>query len=652
MYLLLILLPLINALILGFFGFKLGNKGSNIIAMFCMILACICGFTLVYLNDAGDSFSCNIRLFPWISIGTLDIYWSFLFDTLTLVMFFVVITISTLVHFYSIEYMEHDPHKPRFMAYLSLFTFFMLILVTSENFLQMFIGWEGVGLCSYLLINFWFTRLQANKAAIKAMVMNRVSDVGLVMGVLTLYNTLLTFDYPIVFALVTNIIGIDLCFFGATLNLLDFIGFCLFIGAMGKSAQFMLHTWLPDAMEGPTPVSALIHAATMVTAGVFLLVRTSHIFEHTVFVLAFVSTVGALTAFWGSTVGLFQNDLKKVIAYSTCSQLGYMIFACGLSNYNVAIFHLTTHAFFKALLFLGAGSVIHSVYDEQDMRRMGGLKNLLPLAYSVLVIGSLSLMGFPFLSGFYSKDLILESSFMKYILTGHWCYWLGCLAALFTTIYSVRLVYLTFLIKPQGFRVTFYGSHESGANIFLVLVILLFPTIFLGFFLRESFVGFGTAFWGNTIFILPQNNLGFDIEFIPTFFKFLPTLLVFFGSVCCLFIFYKKNKLLVILNKIKSFRLVYTFFNRKWFFDRLYNTLIGQFLFFSGSSVFYTLLDKGLIEQIGPKGIQTLFQQLTFNINKNQSGLIFEYIGFFILGVSVLFLLVLFLWSAFITSIC
>lgn len=647
MYLLLILLPLINAFVLGFFGFKLGSKGSNILAMFCMVLACICGFTLVYLNDIGDSFCCNIRLFPWISVGTFDVYWSFLFDTLTLVMFFVVISISTLVHFYSIEYMEHDPHRPRFMAYLSLFTFFMLILITSENFLQMFIGWEGVGLCSYLLINFWFTRLQANKAAIKAMVMNRISDVGLIMGVLTVYNTLLSLDYPIIFALITNIIGLKFYFFGFSLYLLDFIGFCLFIGAMGKSAQFMLHTWLPDAMEGPTPVSALIHAATMVTAGVFLIARTSHIFEHTVFVLAFVSTIGALTAFWGSTVGLFQNDLKKVIAYSTCSQLGYMIFACGLSNYNVAIFHLTTHAFFKALLFLGAGSIIHSVYDEQDMRRMGGLKNLLPLAYTVLVIGSLSLMGFPFLSGFYSKDLILESSFMKYIITGHWCYWLGCLAALFTTIYSVRLIYLTFLIKPQGFRTTFYGSHESGVNIFFVLIVLIFPTIFLGFLLKESFVGFGTAFWGTAIFTLPQNNLGFDIEFIPVSFKFLPTVFGILGSICCLLFFYKKSKILVMLKQFKSFRFFYTFLNRKWLLDRLYNTLVGQSLFFSGSSLFYTLLDKGLIEKIGPKGIQELVNRLTFRINKNQSALISEYIGFFIFGFSIFLLLILYLWSNF-----
>ena len=360
-------------------------------------------------------------------------------------MLIVVTFISFLVHIYSIGYMSADPHIPRFMSYLSLFTFFMLILISANNFVQMFVGWEGVGLCSYLLINFWFSRIQANKAAIKAMLVNRVGDFGLALGIIAIYSLFKSVDYSIVFAMSKHFESSIFQVLNLEFNYLTIICILLFIGAIGKSAQLGLHTWLPDAMEGPTPVSALIHAATMVTAGIFLLARCSPLFEYAPNALIFVAIIGALTAFFAAATGLLQNDIKRVIAYSTCSQLGYMVFACGLSNYSVGIFHLANHAFFKALLFLSAGSVIHALSDEQDMRKMGGLRKLLPFTYAMIFIGSLSLMGFPFLTGFYSKDVILELTYAKYTSLSYIIYWLGTISAFLTAFYSIRLIYLVFL---------------------------------------------------------------------------------------------------------------------------------------------------------------------------------------------------------------
>jgi NADH-ubiquinone oxidoreductase chain 5 len=384
-----------------------------------------------------------------------------MFDSLTVVMLVVVTFISSLVHLYSTEYMINDPHLSRFMSYLSLFTFFMLILVSADNYVQMFVGWEGIGLCSYLLINFWFTRIQANKAAVKAMLMNRVGDFGLALGLLLLFTNFQSFDYCVVFGLVLKYQNFVVNFLGFEVALLTVLAVLLFVGAVGKSAQLFLHTWLPDAMEGPTPVSALIHAATLVTAGVFLVARSSLIFEFAPFALLIVTVFGAMTCFFAATTGLLQNDLKKVIAYSTCSQLGYMVFACGVSNYSVSVFHLANHAFFKALLFLGAGCVIHAVSDEQDMRKMGGLRKIIPFTYVMMLIGSFSLSGFPFLTGFYSKDVILEVSFAGYTLFSHFSYWLGSFGAFFTAFYSVRLTYLTFLSLPNGFRPVIFTAHES-----------------------------------------------------------------------------------------------------------------------------------------------------------------------------------------------
>ena len=411
MYLLVILLPLIGSFFSGLFAFYFGQKGSAILSLSCvsisMIFSFIIAFETLYFN--GVSY---LYLFDWFDNGLFYNEWSFVFDSITSIMLCVVLFVSTLVHLYSTEYMAGDPHLSRFMSYLSLFTFFMLMLVTSSNLLQLFLGWEGVGLCSYLLISFWFTRLQANKAAIKAIVVNKIGDFALVIAISTCFFLFHSLDFSVIFSCIPFFLDdfflIYIVIGHIQINFIGFIGLMLFIGAVGKSAQLLLHTWLPDAMEGPTPVSALIHAATMVTAGVFLLIRCSAIFEEAGNLLILILIMGGLTAFFAATSGMLQYDLKKVIAYSTCSQLGYMAFTCGLGDFSIAMFHLSNHAFFKALLFLCAGSVIHGLNNEQDMRRMGGLNVTLPLTYTLLLIGSLALMGFPFLTGFYSKDVILE----------------------------------------------------------------------------------------------------------------------------------------------------------------------------------------------------------------------------------------------------
>jgi proton-translocating NADH-quinone oxidoreductase chain L len=470
MLILIVLLPL-----LGFFSGSLFGRYLGIGSSFITTGSVFSSFLLssiLFIDVLSNGVVYKLVMGLWVSSDSLKVDWSFCFDSLTAVMLMVVTFISTLVHLYSTEYMEHDPHLPRFMSYLSLFTFFMLILVTANNFLQMFVGWEGVGLSSYLLINFWFTRIQANKAAIKAMLVNRVGDFFLLLAMFAIYFLFNSLDYDVVFTLVPLMVSYKMIFMGFELPVLDIICVCLFLGAMGKSAQLGLHTWLPDAMEGPTPVSALIHAATMVTAGVFLIARCSHMFEFSPTALSMVMFVGSCTAFFASTTGLFQNDMKKVIAYSTCSQLGYMIFACGLSCYDVGVFHLSNHAFFKALLFLAAGSVIHAVGDEQDMRKMGGLKNLLPFSYGVIMIGSLALMGFPFLAGFYSKDVILEAAYAKYTVWGHFCYYLGTFAAFFTAFYSIRLLHLVFLSEPNGNKLTIFNAHEASWRMGFPLFIL------------------------------------------------------------------------------------------------------------------------------------------------------------------------------------
>ena len=545
----------------------------------------------------------------------------------------VVTFVSALVHFYSIEYMAQDPHLSRFMSYLSLFTFFMLILISADNFVQMFVGWEGVGLCSYLLINFWFSRVQANKAAIKAMVMNRIGDFAIIISILIIFMTFKAVDYCTVFALAPFFVTKTLIIFNTNCSVLFIIGVFLFIGAVGKSAQLGLHTWLPDAMEAPTPVSALIHAATMVTAGVFLISRSSPIFEFVDDLLEIITFTGASTAFFAASIGLVQNDLKKVIAYSTCSQLGYMIFACGLSNYSVAIFHLFNHAFFKALLFLGAGSIIHSVLDEQDMRKIGGLKQLMPYTYSILVIGSLALAGFPFLAGFYSKDLVLEVAYAKYTSISHFSYYLGSVGAFLTSFYSTRLIYLTFICKPNGHKTIVIFASDSSYVICLTLICLAFPSLFIGFFTKEIFVGLGTDFWGNAIFIKPENMSLFEGECISNKFKTFPVQSSLLGAFAA-YTFYNYNPRVFFLLKKSSWGLkIYNFLNKKWFFDKLYQEHIFQYFFIFGYLTSYKLIDRGIFEIIGPYGLNYALPKVGLELQKLQSGYLYHYTFLFLVTI-------------------
>ena len=624
MYLIIIFLTLISSLIVGYFGRFFGFRGSAFLAINCLILAFLASIFIFYEVALIGCFS-YIKLISWINSETLNVDWGFMYDSLTAVMCCVVTFISCLVHVYSMEYMSHDPHLPRFMSYLSLFTFFMLILVTADNFVQMFVGWEGVGLCSYLLINFWFTRIQANKAAIKAMILNRIGDFCLLMGIFLIFISFKTVDYATVAILTPFLKDKFVNFLNFDLNLLTFIGVFLFLGAMGKSAQVGLHTWLPDAMEGPTPVSALIHAATMVTAGVFLLARSSFIYEHSTNVLDMITIIGAITAFFASTTGLLQNDLKRVIAYSTCSQLGYMVFACGLSNYSVGIFHLSNHAFFKALLFLSAGSVIHSVNDEQDMRKMGGIKYLVPFTYSMMVIGSLALIGFPFLTGFYSKDLILEISYGKYTTLGYFSYCLGTIGAFFTAFYSTRLLYLTYLSKPTGYKNIICFAYDSGKNISIALGCLAIPSIFIGYLTKDMFVGVGSHFFGTAIYNNPVNVNIFDAEFIPSFYKLLPVNLSLLGVISA-FILYTFQPTFLFNIKTSVFgKKVYNFLNRKWFFDKIYNEYFGQFFFKFGYSMSYKNIDRGTFEIIGPTGLSSVALKTAHQLHKAQTGSLYHY---------------------------
>jgi len=575
-----------------------------------------------------------------------DACWGFYFDSLTVSMCFTVTLISTLVHLYSTSYMSHDPHQPRFMAYLSLFTFFMMMLITADNFIQLFFGWEGVGLCSYLLINFWFTRLQANKSAIKAMVINRIGDVGLALGVFSIFIIFKTCDYSVVFSLVPHVSGASYSLLGFEVDALSAIGLLLFVGAIGKSAQIGLHTWLPDAMEGPTPVSALIHAATMVTAGVYLIIRCSPLYEHSGLALTIITIFGALTAFIAGTIGLVQNDLKKVIAYSTCSQLGYMVFACGLSNYSVSMFHLINHAYFKALLFLSAGSVIHALNDEQDMRRMGGLLQVLPYTYVMILIGSLALMGFPFLTGFYSKDVILEIAYAKYSLHGTFAHWLGVLSAGITAFYSFRLIYLTFISNPNGFKNAIQNAHDAPLPMAIPLFILCIGSIFIGYFTKDIFIGLGTPFWNNSIFISPENLTMIDAEFIPTHIKWLPVIVSLSGACLSVMMFHLCKDFLFDLCTQPLGRRVYIFLNRRWLFDRLQNELIGGVILKLGYNTTYKLIDKGIVELFGPKGFTFLTIIFSRQISNLQSGLVHQYAFIMFIGV-ILFMTKLLLWPIF-----
>jgi NADH-ubiquinone oxidoreductase chain 5 len=642
MYLIIVITPLISSLIVILSGRYLTPRGSVLFTTCCIffnfILSCV-AFYEVALSHCPVYF----KVFSWLSCEMLDFSWGFMFDTLTVTMLVIVNCVSTVVHAYSIDYMETDPHKSRFFSYLSLFTFFMLVLVTADNFVQMFVGWEGVGLCSYLLINFWHTRLQANKAAMKAVFVNRVGDFGLLMGIFLIFWVFKTVNYLTFFALVpfySTELNYNLPFFHSSIDVLTLICFFLFVGVMGKSAQIGLHTWLPDAMEGPTPVSALIHAATMVTAGVFLLARCSPLFEYSSDALALVTFFGAMTAFFASATATVQNDLKRVIAYSTCSQLGYMVFACGTSNYTIGIFHLSNHAFFKALLFLSAGSVIHSLFDEQDMRKMGGLIKVIPFTYSMIFVGSLSLMGFPFLTGFYSKDAILEFAFAKFVVSAHFAYWLGVLSAFFTSFYSMRLIYLTFWNKTNAYRFSIQNVHDLPKRMAGALIILIFSAIFIGYLTFDMAIGVGTDFWGNSILTLPHNVDIFNAEFLPASIKLIPVIFSCAGILSSLVVYRLLTPRYKYLFKQTSLGLfLYRFFNKKWFFDKIYNEIFGQSFLYLGYNSTYKMIDRGLLEFIGPHSISKIMSSSSFNAKNSHTGLVYHSILFFFGGLLVHFFL-------------
>ncbi len=615
----------------GFGGRYIGGLGAGVRTTSLLVMSFLCSCVAFWeVGFAGSG--AYFQALTWMDSELFFASWGFMFDSLTVTMLIVVTGVSSLVHLYSTGYMSEDPHLPRFMSYLSFFTFFMLILVTADNFVQMFVGWEGVGLCSYLLINFWFTRLQANKAAIKAMLVNRVGDFGLALGVMAVYLEFGSVDYATVFALAPTAIGNSFLRLGVPVPALTVICLLLFVGAVGKSAQRGLHTWLPDAMEGPTPVSALIHAATMVTAGVFLLARCSPLFEYAPTALTVVTALGAMTALMAATTGLLQNDMKRVIAYSTCSQLGYMVFACGVSSYSVGVFHLANHAFFKALLFLSAGAVIHAVADEQDMRRMGGLVRALPFTYAMMFIGSLSLMGFPFRTGFYSKDVILEMAYSHYSVVGHFAHTLGTIAAFFTAFYSMRLLYLVFLAEPMGYRVVIEGAHESPLNMTRPLAILSVGSIFIGFLSRDWSVGMGTDFWGTALFVLPENQGMVEAEFLPTLIKLVPVIFSISGAILA-YGFYRYTPEALFAYKETAFgRSIYTFLNRKWLFDKVYNEWVATPVLRSGHDLTFKGLDRGLVETFGPHGISSAVLSRSKKVSSIQTGLVFHYAFSMVLG--------------------
>jgi NADH-ubiquinone oxidoreductase chain 5 len=604
------------------------------IILFLNLNACYHAWGTLYLflyKNGEKSF--EYTFWDWVVLGDLKITLGFFYDAVVGIMLVVILTVSSFVHWYASSYMEMDPNRPRFLCYLSLFTFFMLILVTAPNLIQLFVGWEGVGICSYLLINFWFTRIQANKAALKAVMVNRVGDTALALGIFLIFQNYGTVHIK---TLSTMLLNLDSVLFDV-----NTIAFFLFIGAVGKSAQIGLHTWLPDAMEGPTPVSALLHAATMVTAGVFLLIRCSFVFQEAALILPIITIVGAMTTIFAATTAIAQNDIKRVIAYSTCSQLGYMVMACGVSNFNGALFHLYNHAFFKALLFLSAGSIIHALNNEQDMRKMGGLVNILPFTYAMMAIGSLALMGFPYLSGYYSKEFILEVCFSKYTITSHFAFWLGSLAASCTAYYSMRALIIIFLGEVNANKAIVMRAHESPVFMIIPMSVLCIMSIVTGYLSKDIFIGLGTPFWGNSMNFYPADHkAAVNAEMLPFIFKVIPLVFSIFGSLISIYMY---NYLLANQNVYKN-NLLYNFCNRKWFFDAFYNQVITQGFFQFGYSVSYSTLDRGFFEAIGSLGLVKNISIITLIIKKMQSGSPSVYFLFFISGFCSLtvFLVVLF----------
>ncbi len=625
-----IFLPLFGAILSGFFGKIIGDKLSEVFTSFFVIISTFLSF-LIFINVITQDYSSNIKIFTWITSGDLQVNWSIKIDALSSVMLVVVGIVSSLVHIYSIGYMAHDESRSRFMSYLSLFTFAMLTLVTSDNFLQLFFGWEGVGLCSYLLIGFWYKKPSANKAAIKAFIVNRVGDLGFALGIFLIFYYFGTVNYSDVFYKVSNFSGMQTNFLGININVITLICLLLFLGSMGKSAQIFLHTWLPDAMEGPTPVSALIHAATMVTAGVFLVVRCSPIFEYSQFALNFVCIIGMMTAFFAATVALVQNDIKKIIAYSTCSQLGYMFFAAGVGAYHVAMFHLFTHAFFKALLFLGSGSVIHSFKKEQDIRLMGGVWKKLPYTWTLMLIGTLALTGFPFLSGYYSKDAIIEFAYLKNSTIGFYAVFVGIFTAVLTSIYSWRLFFKTFHGKYSNNKINIKEIHESPLVMLVPLIALAVGAVLSGFVFKDLFIAgdSGVNFWKKSIFF--SNPIVHD--HLPIWLLIITPLLVVISIPVSYHLFLKNKKFVSKL--AEKHKRVYEFLLNKWYFDEIYNSIFVK-MFKKLGLIFWKNCDIKIIDQFGPDGFAKLVKYFSNKAVEFQSGYIYHYAFVMLLGFSIL----------------
>jgi len=674
MYHAIVFLPLIGALIAGLAGNSIGAKASEYITSGIMVFVAILSWIAFFTVGLSDEPAFTVNVMRWIQTGSLDISWAFRIDTLTVVMLVVVNTVSSLVHVYSIGYMHHDPHRPRFFAYLSLFTFAMLMLVTSDNLVQMFFGWEGVGLASYLLIGFWFKKPSANAAAMKAFIVNRVGDFGFALGIFGLFVLFGSVNLGVIFANAASFLpageahgaaeaageaasAMDseavLTFLGYHLDkahALTVICLLLFMGAMGKSAQFLLHTWLPDAMEGPTPVSALIHAATMVTAGVFMVARMSPLFELSHTALTVVTVIGAITAFFAATVGLVQNDIKRVIAYSTCSQLGYMFVALGVGAYGAGIFHLFTHAFFKALLFLGAGSVIHAVSDEQDMRRMGGLRKHIPMTYWMMVIGTLALTGVGIpgtlfgTAGFFSKDAIIESAYVGENAAAGFAFGLLVIAALFTSFYSWRLIFMTFHGKPRASADVMHHVHESPPVMLVPLYVLATGALLAGLIFHDFFIGHAAEaaehaagwyneFWRGALFAGPENHILEEFHHVPWAVRLSPFIVMLLGLVTAWYMYIRSPQTPKAL--AAQHEGLYKFLLNKWYFDELYDFLfvkpamrLGTFLWKWG--------DGWLIDGFGPNGVASRVRQVTGRVVRLQTGYLYHYAFAMLIGVAAL----------------
>jgi NADH-quinone oxidoreductase subunit L len=628
-----VFLPLIAAVIAGFFGRVIGDRGAQLVTCGALLLSAALAIPLFHDILASDG-PRVIPLASWIVAGGVDVAFSLRLDTLSGVMIVVVTVVSSMVHVYSIGYMAEDPSIPRFMSYLSLFTFFMLALVTADNFVQLFFGWEGVGLMSYLLIGFWYDRPSANAAAIKAFIVNRVGDFGFALGIFTVFAIFGSLDFGIVFGKASTVVGAKMEFLGWRVDSLSLACILLFIGAMGKSAQIPLHTWLPDAMEGPTPVSALIHAATMVTAGVFMVARLSPLFEYAPTALGVVGIIGGTTAIFAASIGMVQPDIKKVVAYSTCSQLGYMFAAAGVSAYGAAIFHLFTHAFFKGLLFLCCGSVIHAMGGEQDMRRMGGLWRKTPITYATMWVGALSLSAIPFFSGYYSKDTILDAAWASGTAVGRYAWVLGTIGAFMTSFYISRVMFMTFHGEPRAGDETMHHAHESPWVMVIPLIVLAIGAAFFGFLGYHFFVGDARAgFWRSSILVLPQYDSLAIAERVPPLVRHLPLTVALIGIAVAYVLYIADPRLPVRL--ASQFRALYLFLLNKWYFDELYDWLfvrpalvIGDGLWKSG--------DGAVIDGLGPDGVAAVTSDLARQASRLQTGYLYHYAFAMMIGLVAL----------------